>query len=91
MPPRVYEAHLKKSHTPEEVAGQIEKNEKEIGELGETLTIEKLGELYERVQGAPQVYTECNCPCQKRETCISCGKELSAIIMFAHAKIVHGV
>lgn len=32
MPPRVYEAHLKKSHTPEEVAGQIEKNEKEIKE-----------------------------------------------------------
>ena len=33
MPPRVYEFHLKKSHTPEEVQVQIKKNEEEIKEI----------------------------------------------------------
>ena len=90
MPPRVYEAHLKKSHTPEEVQTQVEKNETEIDSLVANLPdstgkLENWEEYKERMQPKPvfdwgEVYP-----------CATCGEEYPAKAMPFHSWVRHRV
>ena len=90
MPPRVYEAHLKKSHTPEEVAGIETAN---LGKVPETATELKI--ISENHSSAdPNIEVEVI----KKEfdwgevyPCASCGAEYPAKAMDFHSKVVHGV
>lgn len=38
-----------------------------------------------------QETASCDCPCQKKEICRSCGQEIVSILAFAHARVFHGV
>lgn len=90
MPPRVYEAHLKKSHTPEEVQGQIKKNDEEIKTIyGPPYTSE--GQATTLV--VKPLYGSCKCSFDWGEVypCHSCGAEYPAKAMPWHAKQAHGV
>ena len=89
MPPRVYEFHLKKSHTEEEVQTQVEKNEKELSEILEEKPIaipkvvqEKLDEIKEpkKIFDWGEVY-----PCN------TCGEEYPAKAMPFHSWVKHRV
>lgn len=83
MPGRVLEAHKVKRHSASEIQTKIEVNEKELAILTQIST--------EKQKEEGTLYYQCNCPCQKLETCVSCGETFSAIVMFAHGKIRHGV
>ena len=101
MPPRVYEAHLKKSHTPEEVQSQIKKNEEEIKEI--KMTEEpRVGGATCTIHGGISEDPKWKCPqCEIVKAnsfdwgevypCNSCGVEYPAKAMPWHSKQAHGV
>ena len=84
MPPRVYEAHLKKSHTPEEVQGQVDKNEKELVEITQTFTKDTFKEIAENKNNKSFDWGEVY-PCN------TCGEEYPAKAMPFHSWVKHRI
>ena len=86
MPPRVYEFHLKKSHTEEEVKAQVEKNEKEIDGLT------KIDELDAGEHtGFTPVETKKEFDWGEVYACASCGEEYPAKAMPFHSWVKHRI
>lgn len=88
MPPKVYEFHLKKSHTPEEVKAKVEANEKEIVEI--TTEIRRDNNPFIAVEGYKQLTTP---PFDWGEVypCNTCGEEYPAKAMPFHSWVKHRV
>ena len=91
MPPRVYEFHLKKSHTPEEVQTQVGKNDKELFSLTNENIVKASEKTVEAVQSLEETLK--NKPFDWGEVypCGSCGEEYPAKAMPWHSKQAHGV
>ena len=97
MPPNVYGAHLKKRHSEEGVANQVEKNDKELGELIPILSANlETGETESFV--TPKEYHGLTNPPYKLPfdwgevyPCSSCGEEYPAKAMPFHSWVRHRV
>lgn len=90
MPPRVYEAHLKKSHTPEEVQVKVEANEKEIKEAQGSFNQDLLSFVKDVAPIEVMLGRE---PFDWGEIypCNSCGEEYPAKAMPFHSWVKHRV
>ena len=88
MPPRVYEFHLKKSHTPEEIQRQMEKNNTTLAELQTQFDkkTEELGEVFTEqiVKNKPFDWGEVY-------PCSTCKEEYPAKAMPFHSWVKHRV
>lgn len=92
MPPGVYEAHLKKSHTPEEVQGKIQANEKEIKKLGVEnvfVATEQVGKLANAVSDLANRKEEFDWG--EVYPCAACGEKFPAKAMDFHSWVKHRV
>ena len=92
MPPSVYEAHLKKSHTPEEVQAQVEKNGKELEKLGvdkvfvATEQVEKLADAVSDLANTKQGFDW-----GEVYPCSACGEKYPAKAMPFHSWVKHRI